>query len=383
MAKKSSPAAPKGAGLEELVRAYFARQGFFALRGVRVRFEDEEITDIDVWLYGRQSASVRTTTIVDVKDKRSPKAFERILWTRGTQLALGCDRAIVATTDGGPKIVRFAQQQKVGLLSKDFLQRLQNKIDTTDRLTAEQFLECIQQYRDHKQDGDWIKLISDAKSAIISLHGYPAFNKAMSVFRFFAERAQTRPQNREQAIRGAYMAAALACIALDSALERVVYEDSTSRFKAIAAGVTYGDAGDARVQNSIDTVLSVMTGGMENGRVVARQAREALDRLFESVRADIIAEHFSKESNAAVLFSVARELDDRAHSANPLKIQDLTTEAKSVLGIFADFVQANRIVLFSRDFSLPRGTAVKTQSDISEPDNGADVQKKETQSKLL
>ena len=92
-------AARKGADLEEFVRAYFARQGFFALRSVSLRFEDEEVTDIDVWSYGRQSASIRTRTLVDVKDKRSPKAFERILWARGMQLALGCDRAIVATTD--------------------------------------------------------------------------------------------------------------------------------------------------------------------------------------------------------------------------------------------------------------------------------------------
>jgi hypothetical protein len=110
--------AQKGAGLEELVRAYFDRQGFFALRGVSYQFEDEEVTDIDAWLYGRQSASVRTRTIVDVKDKRSPKAFERVLWARGMQLALGCDRAIVATTDRGAKIVRFAHQQKVALLTR-------------------------------------------------------------------------------------------------------------------------------------------------------------------------------------------------------------------------------------------------------------------------
>jgi hypothetical protein len=110
--------AQKGAGLEELVRAYFDRQGFFALRGVCYQFEDEEVTDIDAWLYGRQSASVRTRTIVDVKDKRSPKAFERVLWARGMQLALGCDRAIVATTDRGAKIVRFAHQQKVALLTR-------------------------------------------------------------------------------------------------------------------------------------------------------------------------------------------------------------------------------------------------------------------------
>ena len=44
------------------------------------------------------------------------------------QLALGCDRAIVATTDSGAKIVKFAHQQKVALLTKNFLDRLQGRL---------------------------------------------------------------------------------------------------------------------------------------------------------------------------------------------------------------------------------------------------------------
>jgi hypothetical protein len=32
--------------------------------------------------------------------------------------------------------------------------------------------------------------------------------------------------------------------------------------------------------------------------------------MFESVRADIIAEHFTKEHNASALVAVAKELDD-------------------------------------------------------------------------
>ena len=106
--------------------------------------------------------------------------------------------------------------------------------------------------------------------------------------------------------------------------------------------MTYGDAGDAKVQKSIETVLSVIAERMENGRVVARQAKDALGKLFENVRADIIAEHFAKEHNASTLFAVAKELEDRAHRADPSQIQVLSTEAKSVLGIFADFVQIRR-----------------------------------------
>jgi hypothetical protein len=318
-------AARKGADLEELVRMYFARQGFFALRSISLRFEDEEVTDIDVWSYGRQSASIRTRTLVDVKDKRSPKAFERILWARGMQLALRCDRAIVATTDSTQKVIRFAQQQKVALLSKQFLDRLQNKLDISERLTLERFHDNIRKYPDRKHDGDWIRQIADAKSAVISLQGYPAFNKSMAVFRFFVDRAQTRPQHKEQ----------------------VLYEESSSRYRAIAAGVTYGDAGDAKVQKSIETVLSVIAEGMENGRVVSRQAKDALDKLFENVRADIIAEHFIKEHNASTLFAVARESEDRAHRTDAAQIQTFSTEARSVLGVFADFVQVKRTILFA------------------------------------
>ncbi len=369
----------KGADLEELVRAYFARQGFFALRSVSLRFEDEEVTDIDVWSYGRQAASIRTRTLVDVKDKRSPKAFERILWARGMQLALNCDRAVVATTDNSQKVVRFAQQQKVALLSRQFLDRLQGKIDLSERLTFDQFLDGIRKYADQKHDGDWIRQISDAKSAVVSLSGYPAFNKSMAVFRFFVERVQTRPQHKVLALRCAYFAAALACIALDRALEQVIYEESAVRYQVIAAGVTYGDAGDARVQKSIETVLSVIAEGMENGRVMARQVKSALDKLFENVRADIIAEHFTKEHNASTLFAVARELEDRAHRADPSQVQALSTEAKSVLGVLADFVQAKRTALLTNG-TLENSTTQPTES------SGADTSKiaeEENQSKLL
>ena len=60
-------------------------------------------------------------------------------------------------------------------------------------MTLEQFVSNIQLYKEHKQDGDWLRRISEAKSALVSLPGYPAFNKAISEFRFFAERVETKP----------------------------------------------------------------------------------------------------------------------------------------------------------------------------------------------
>lgn len=67
-------------------------------------------------------------------------------------------------------------------------------------------------------------------------------------------------------------------------------------------------------------MLSVIAEGKENGRVVARQARDPLDKLFENVRANIIAGHFTKEHNASILFAVGKKLEDRAHRADPSQI---------------------------------------------------------------
>ncbi len=362
---------PKGAGLEELVRAYFARQQFIAIRGVKIRFEDEDVTDVDVWVYGRQGAGARTRSVVDVKDKRSPRAFERIMWTRGLQLALGCDRAIVATTDSSLKVSRFANQQRVGLLTAEYLRRSLAENDTLDRLSAEEFAANLRLYPDHKIDGDWIKLIEDAKSAVVSLQPFPAFIRATGAFRHFAEKAATRPLYREQALRASYYCASMACISLDSALEKVYFSDQQAKYGALKSGITYGDAGDKRVQSSIETVLNVISRGVNNGAVIARQTSDALHDIFESVRAEIVAEYFSKDHNANVLFGVARELEARAHARTISDILNISTEARSVLGLLADFVQVKRPPLLRAEVDrteiVPTTTSGHSETD---PDRG-------------
>ncbi|WP_227340117.1 hypothetical protein [Sphingopyxis sp. P8] len=341
----------KGAGLEELARAYFARQGFVALRSVSIQFEEEEVTDVDVWLYGRQGGGIRTRALVDVKDKKSPKAFERIMWARGMQLALSCDRAVVTTTDTNAKVTRFAQHQKVALLTAAYLRHWAGDDDILkERLSLEELTASIQSYGGHKQDGDWLKQIAAAKSGVVSLAPYPAFNRAIASFRFFAERAATRPQHREQALRGAFLSAALACMALDAALERLTFEEPKARYRLLYAGVTYGDSGDNRVQGSIDTVLSVISRGVKNGRALARQTSDALEEMFAEVRAEIIAEFFAKEQNSALLFPIARELESRAHARAREGLIGLSIEAKSIIGVFADFVGAKRTALLSEEF---------------------------------
>jgi hypothetical protein len=338
-------ATTKGPALEELVRAYFARQGFFVLRSVPYRFDDEDVTDLDVWLYARQAASVRIRAVVDVKNKKTPKAFERVLWVKGLQQAMKCDRALIATTDASPALLRFAKSQNIAVLSKNFLEKLSKKLDIHERLTLEGFVEQIQTNPAMKQDGDWLKILGDAKSSIASMAGFPAFNKAMFAFRFFAERAEVRIQHKDAALRCALLTAALACIALDVGLEPFVFGDIEQRRAGLNEGVMFGDSGDGRVQFSIDAAIDALSEGLLNGRAIAAQAREQLQKRLADIRAEVIAEYFMREHNAQHLFNVARELDEAAHTVGEISNLSLSLEAKSVLGVFADFVNVKRSVL--------------------------------------
>lgn len=143
----------KGEELEELVRRYYYEQGFYALRSVDFTFDDEKITDIDVWLYARQSAGVRIRVLVDVKNKdKGAKALERVLWVRGLQNALEADRAVIATTNDSPSVVEFARQQNVTLLPKRILDALEKRFANDDRLTWDDFQALLRQNPNEKNE---------------------------------------------------------------------------------------------------------------------------------------------------------------------------------------------------------------------------------------
>ena len=86
----------KGARAEELLREYFLRNGYFVIRGAKVTFREEDVTDVDLWLYHRASEFSRERINVDAKDRDRPRALERVLWAVGVRELLGLERVMVA-----------------------------------------------------------------------------------------------------------------------------------------------------------------------------------------------------------------------------------------------------------------------------------------------
>ena|SRR5262249_30509384 len=78
----------KGFDLEEALKAYFWRAGYFVVRAVPFRLNGDDVTDIDLWVYERPAALTRRRLIVDAKNRRSSRVSERIISASGLRVAL-------------------------------------------------------------------------------------------------------------------------------------------------------------------------------------------------------------------------------------------------------------------------------------------------------
>ena len=102
----------KGAQAEETMRQRFRQMGYFAVRGIPYSFREFHVTDIDLWLYG-PTAAFRERINVDIKNKKTPQAIERIFWALGVTQALRLDRCIVVTTENNPAVLEFGRRRGV------------------------------------------------------------------------------------------------------------------------------------------------------------------------------------------------------------------------------------------------------------------------------
>lgn len=86
----------KGPGLELRTAAYFQGLGYLVRRGVKlaVAAGSAGVTDIDVLAIRFSVPLAEEKLIADCKDRKKPKPYERVLWTRGLASFARVDRAV-------------------------------------------------------------------------------------------------------------------------------------------------------------------------------------------------------------------------------------------------------------------------------------------------
>ena len=335
-------AGQKGPDLEEILKAYFWQAGYFAVRGVPFRLDDEDITDVDLWLYERPAALTRRRLILDAKNRTKPKAAERLVWARGLQSALGVDGAIVASTDKRPSSRRLARTMGVTLLDGDAISKLtaSTKLRVADLYSSEHFDSLFKDVDLSRRGSDWRNALLAARTSLLTSFGVHSANTALRVAGFFGEQAILAAQSSSQAeaaLRGFYSACAYAAIGLDFVLSDLAFQSQEERRVALINGIRFGQTGTIEALATVRAALGLVRQHAPNGASVAKQVERGFQEQAMSLPAETIADYVARLVTADALYTIARELERNAYSTRLLRYDALSVEARSLLGVFMDF----------------------------------------------
>lgn len=332
----------KGAAMEESLRRYFLNLGYYVLRGVKFRYNTFDVTDVDLWLYAKTSALARQRTNVDIKNKRTPQALERIFWAKGLKETLALDDCMVATTDSRPDVREFGLSHQVAVLDGPFLARLQGSAKThIERLSEEEFLALADQASLGKMGGDWKGRYEEAKSRVLTDLRFDGCNAYINDIQYFLEQRTSSGGTEPMPLRLAYSVVSMFAIAVDFVLKDHSALDNEHRFQLLCEGFRYGNSGKAyatrltRLAAGLTEVAGIAPG---TGKAVV----DELNRQALEIPAEALAEFFSKGSVQGALFSTALEFEAAAFAPTVPIPSTLSANAQGILGVLADFLGIDR-----------------------------------------
>lgn len=360
----------KGAVLEELLRAYFLRAGFFVIRGVPFRFAEEDLTDVDLWLYERPTGSARRVQICDIKYKQRPKAVERIFWTSGLAKALKVDGAYVATTDKRTNLRGVADNLDIQLIDGNDIQRIlaSQSVLYPSRMTDEELVTNLRSVDLDLRAKYFLNSRDQILSSLSDGFGARSAVKALEVFSRLATTAVSYRPNSPAAIasgRLAYLAAAIVCQSLDFVSVDAAFRPLDERRDLILQAVRYGALASDEGQRSLRLALALIEKYSPAGKSSALAVEQGLKNDLESIPAEIIADQVMKLLKNDQLFLVGRELEMEGYNRDLPSFDHLSNTSKAMLGSLLDYSGIDR-----RRFAMAWASARPSLNE-SPPEQGS------------
>lgn len=337
----------KGLRLEEMLRGYFLRAGFFVIRGVPFRMDGDDLTDIDLWLYERPTGSARRRQIVDAKSKTKPKTVERLFWTKGLAEALDLDGAYVATADTRPTIRQIARKLGLSIFDGNDLRRIEasDKVRMPERFTDEELRELVRTIDKDRRTKQFQTKLNDVKASVVDKFGPSTIVRALEAVTYFASSAVSAYPNSpaaEVAGRLTYFSASLVAIGLDGVGVDAAFRSSEERRTIFINAIRYGNVDSAEGLEKLRLATVLVRQYAENGSVIAQEIEKKCSKDLNEIPAEIIADQVVRMGANETLFAVARELEQASYLKACPSFDQLDTSVKSFLGTLFDFCAIER-----------------------------------------
>ena len=337
----------KGVVLEEVLRSYFLRAGFFVVRGVPFRLEGEDLSDIDLWLYERPTGTSRRVQICDIKHKQRPKAVERIFWTSGLAKALNVDGAYIATTDKRKSLRHLAEQLDLQLIDGTDIKRIRSSqtVLYQNRITDEQMVQELKSADNELKSRFFQEERDYVITALSEGFGAPSAVRALEGFSRLARAAVSHHPNSKavrSAGRLAYLAAAITAESLDYVSTSAAFRTYKERRGVILNAVRLGALSGYDGQRALELALALVGKYAPGGQGSATVMQNNLEEDLEKIPADIVADQAIKLLRSDQLFLAGRELEMASYEVSLPTFDELEIASKSMLGALLDYASVDR-----------------------------------------
>ena len=354
MSKKTGK---KGLDTEEVVRSYFLRAGFFVMRGVKLRYGDDELTDIDLWLYERSATLARRRIIIDIKDNAQPKAAERLFFVKGLAEIIQVEATGVATSDSRRSLRELARKHNVLWIDNADLQRLKTseKLAVSSRITDEMLDHLILKVDASRSSRNVRDAFGSIKSSVADRFGPSSANTALDGALYFAKLAiEAHPSSLAAQVftRLVYFSSAVAAAALDFSSGDIALRPHAERLASLTNAIRFGEDPKATA-DKLRWAEAAIRDYVPNGAGLAEMVRGRFKEALQSVPAEGLAEVVVKMANSDRLFRAARDLEQAAYTVDLEMFDELSVDARSLLGAVLDFVGTDR-VLFAKCWQADR-----------------------------
>jgi len=333
----------KGGRAEEALREYFRGSGSYVMRGIPVREDGEDVTDIDLWIYTRASAHSRHVAIADIKNKKRSRAFERVVWVKGLQAALGADEAIIATQASKGSAQSFASRLGVRTISGSVLSAIVNRYSINEeRLSLE---ELNDNWKSINNGTSSIKsIIETIKNEISSGLTFQALNRCVDEASALFLLSVERERNLSGPImRAAFLCTSLVTIIADYLGKEHSFSDQNTRQNFFRQGLIFGRSDEGATKSYMDFAEHVATEFIDPSGASAAKIRKSFERAVEAMPVQSLVDLFSKPTAGSELFKAALALEHSAFAVKPLRPSELESiEAKAVIGIICDYAGLRR-----------------------------------------
>jgi hypothetical protein len=334
---ENQPSLFKGELMEEHLRNYFLNNGYYVVRGIKFKYDNIDITDIDLYLYGRSSSLTRQRINVDIKNKKSPQAFERILWANGLMKILNFDACIVATVDHRPILHSFAQLHGTTILDGAFLAKLRTN-SFPDRLTEEDLCSELSKYSTYKAFDykDWRGIYELSKSKLLAEQDYSGFNSALNYLLYFFEVISSHEQKREIATRMVYLILSHLLIIIDFITKDIAFLEPEIKEKKLTDGFKFGNLG----KDGVDKIISMAN------QIAGNKSANAYRKSLDEIPVEILVAFFNKNETAKNLFPWAKEFGNLGFNKNLILPTVIDAQLKGVITVILDYAKIERKKFF-------------------------------------